>query len=152
MPKQPVDRVLGCPQLTAEAVFAEDRNSSGLAIHCPALPGDPDVEVQKTGSVRQSSNYFALDRNGVGGDLVVERLAQREAVSGWAIVPGLRFSSGIEPKTHGVHEVEASRVYNDLLGGFPFGAKEDRGGEDSLKGSFDPAVLASILWEVEIVE
>ncbi len=64
VPEQSVDRVLGCPQLMAEAVFAEDRNSSGLAIHRPALPGDPDVEVQKAGRVRQSSNDFTLARNG----------------------------------------------------------------------------------------
>ena len=152
VPEQPVDRVLGCPQLMAETVLAEDRNSSVLAIDRPALPGDPDVEVQKTGRVRQSSNDFTLDWNGVGGDLVVEGLAQRDGVSGCAVIPGLRFSTGIEPKTHGVDEVEASRVHNDLLDGFPFGAKENRGGEDALKGSFDPAVLASVLGEVEIVE
>ena len=29
--KQPLDRVFGCPQLLAESVCAEDRNSSGLA-------------------------------------------------------------------------------------------------------------------------
>ncbi len=48
--------------------------------------------------------------------------------------------------------MEASRVHNDLLAGFPFGAKENRGGKDSLKGSFDPAVLAAVLREVEIVK
>ena len=151
MSEESVDRVLGCPQLTAEAVFAEERNSSGLAIHLPTLPGDPDIEVQKTWCVRERGDDFALNRNRMGGDLVIKSLAQRDRVARGTVL-GLRISSGIEPNTHGIHEVEASRIDKDLLDTLPFATKENRGSENSLEGRFDPAVLASILWQVKIVE
>ena len=151
MSEESVDRVLGCSQLMAETVFAEERNASGMAIHFPALPGDPDIEVQQTWCVRESGNDFALNRNRMGGDLVIKSLAQCNRVARGAVL-GLRISSGIEPNTHGIHEVEASRVDKGLLDTFPFGAKENRGSENSLEGRFDPAVLASILWQVKIVE
>lgn len=48
--------------------------------------------------------------------------------------------------------MEASRIDNDALAGLVFGTEENRGGEDPLKGSLDPAVLSPILGEMKIVE
>jgi len=149
--EESVDGVLDCPQLMAEAVLTEERNSSGLAIHLPALPGDPDVEVQKTWCVRESRNGFALNRNWMGGDLVIKSLAERDRVARGTVL-GLRISRRVEPNVHGIHEVEASRIDKDLLDTVTFAAKKNRGSENSLEGRFDPAVLASIHWQVKIVE
>ena len=44
------------------------------------------------------------------------------------------------------HLPEPSRVDNDLLLGVLFGAKEDRGGEDALKGGLHSAVFELRLW------
>ena len=150
--KQPVDRVLNCAELVAEAVRAEDRNASGLAVDGPALPSYPDVEIQETRSVGEGSDHLTFDWNRMGGNLVVERFAERDRVVGRGVAPRFGFFTAIEPKTHGVHEMEAGRLHNRLLFGFLFSAEENRGGEDALKGGSDPAILSSILREVKVIE
>ena len=82
VPKQAVDGVLGRAQLVAESVGTEDWNPSGLAVDCPALPGDPNIEVQKAGCVRQGRDHFTFNRNRVGDDFLVEGFAEDDGVIG----------------------------------------------------------------------
>jgi len=63
----------------------------------------------------------------------VEGFAECDRVAGGVVAGGFGFFTAIQPKTHGVHEMEASRVHDDVLWGSLFSAEEDRGSEDSLK-------------------
>ena len=124
--EQSVHGILGRAELVDEAVCAEDWNPNGVAIDSPTFPGDPDVEIQEAGCVRQGSDHLTLHGNRMGGDFLVEGFAERDRVVGCDWSRRFRFSAAIEPKTHGVHEVEASRIDDGVLTGLLFCAEEDR--------------------------
>ena len=139
----------------------------GLNIRNPRVsrltgqPFSPDGRTLASGSGDQTVKLCAAARGRELGNLASRVIVYYIAFTtdGRMVVSGssdgtvvFRFSAAIEPETHRVHEVETSRVHNDLPSGILFRAKENRGGEDPLGGRLYPAVLTSILGEMEIVE
>jgi hypothetical protein len=72
--------------------------------------------------VGQGRDNLAFDRDRVSGDFLVEAFAERNRV----VATGqFRFVAAIEPETHGVHEVEAGGVHNNVPAGFLLRAEKD---------------------------
>ena len=78
--KVPVERVVARPELILESVVAKEWDADWIAVHCPALPHDPDVKIEGTGSMREGKDDLALDRDPMVVDLAVECFAQGDGV------------------------------------------------------------------------
>jgi hypothetical protein len=76
----PVERVVARPELALESVVVKEWDADGTAVHGPALPHDPDVEIEGAGGMREGSNNFALDRDSMVVDLAVDGFAQSDDV------------------------------------------------------------------------
>lgn len=124
--------VLGAAELLTEAVLGHKRNYRRTAVHCPALPDEPHVEIQHTRRMRQRSHNLALDRNTVLVDFAIECLAEDDLIlevfSGRCLV----FLGAVEPKLHAVEELKAGQIDDSRSVRLLFGAEEDCGGEDPL--------------------
>lgn len=98
MAKEPFDRILGRSKLAAKTVDTQNRDSDWLSTDSPALPRNPDIEVEQARRVRQGRYNFAFDRNGMRGHFLVEGLAERDRVTGSFRLRGLGRSATVEPE------------------------------------------------------
>ena len=99
----------------------------------------------------KGGNNFALDRNAVLIDLLIEGLAKRDRIfRGVAARRGL--IGLVEPKSKVIQEVKARPVGDATSTGLIVGAKEDGGSEDALEPLDDAAVMAAVFGEMEEVQ
>jgi hypothetical protein len=115
VPEEPLDRILLGSQLVCEAVGAEEWNTGRPAVYSPALPGDPDVEVQQPRRMGQRCNNVALNGNRMPDKFPIECVAENYDIAGNLLSRRLHVVLAIEPELHLVKEVEASPINNEML-------------------------------------
>lgn len=141
--------VLDAAELCTEAVLGDDRNYRWTAVHGPALPDEPHVEIQDAGRMRQRRHNLALDRNTVLVNFAIECLAEDDLIfevfSGrWPV-----FLGGVEPKLHAVEELKAGQIDDSCSVRLLFGAEEDCGGEDSLEPLYHAAIVRAVFGQAK---
>lgn len=135
VPEEPLDRIPLGTQLVCEAVGAEQWNMGKPAIYSPALPGDPDVEVQQPRRVGQGCDNVALNRDRMPDKLSIECVAQNH-VAASLLSRRVCVVVAIKPELHLVNEVEASPINYEVLPELVFRPEEDRAAKTRWKASF----------------
>ena len=116
-----------------------------------APPHKPNIEVQNAWCICERRENFALDRDSVMVDLVVEGFAEDNdilVVGSWLM---LDLCIG-EPQVHGIKKMK-TRAVNHLAGaGLLFRTEENSGRKNSLETFDDASIMPAVFGEVKELE